>query len=743
MRKIFLLISFIVIFITVHGQAPVNDEPCGAIDITVQLADPISANCNPTIYQYANATTSIGIPNPSCQFGAPSIPNNIRDVWYKCTVPASGRLKIIPTFTDLSGFYNHMNVTVYSGSNCNGTGFMELGCSFSDLDYNNGNLIPMQPIVLTGLTVGSTLYVRLMNAFTNSGAVNVGSVNMCITDYNLSFPIIDNTSKVGIGTSIPYAKLDVAGSGIFRDNVIFAKSIELRESFKIPTGVTSGSVLISNSSGLASWANYTGINAWTLNASGINNTNLSSYVGIGTNSPAYPLNFANTAGDKISLAGSGTTSIGFGVQPGLMQLHTNTNNADIAFGYGSSTAFTERARIINNGMDGMVLKGRLLLQNGSTPLNVAQTPGVWLYKADNSNLLGFMGTQNNQNVGFFGGPTNGGWGFVYDAVNSRVGIGKDNPTSSLNVNGQVTIDQKNFGGYGGLLIKGNTPTNNYPNIAFSVKNNSNVDVVGAMLQGELANNALGSEAINLGLYTSEAGFGSLSQKMLIMGNGNVGLGVTPSYKLHLGAAANGLRIDGPATTGTGASSLSIGGTGDVVIDKPGQVGGRLIIKENGAIAVDGNTGTPKQILTSNGSGASPTWTAANNIITCGNSGISNYVDLNGTTIYNLSASDYTLNITVPTRVVLSYKHRTHDFCNIGECAGKWELFIYLDGVLRTSYYIVSQSYAAELHKFSDQTNGPDYFDLSPGTHTFTFKAQNVFNQPSIWSFIAHSTLMPL
>jgi Head domain of trimeric autotransporter adhesin len=256
-------------------------------------------------------------------------------------------------------------------------------------------------------------------------------------------------------------------------------------------------------------------------------------IGIGTANPDFPLSFANTPGDKISLTGNAATSIGFGVQPSLMQLHTNANNADIAFGYGSSTAFTERARIINNGMDGMVLKGRLLLQNGSTPLNVAQTPGVWLYKADNSNLLGFMGTQNNQNVGFFGGPTNGGWGFVYDAINSRVGIGKDNPTSSLNVNGQVTIDQKNFGGYGGLLLKGDAPGNNYPNIGFSIKNTSNADVVGAMLQGELANSAVGSEAINLGFYTAQTGFGSLSQKMVIMGNGKVGIGESnPGFPLN-------------------------------------------------------------------------------------------------------------------------------------------------------------------------------------------------------------------
>jgi hypothetical protein len=69
----------------------------------------------------------------------------------------------------------------------------------------------------------------------------------------------------------------------------------------------------------------------------------------------------------------------------------------------------------------------------------------------------------------------------------NIGIGTATPTSKLNVNGQLTIDQKNFGGYGGLLLKGDAPGNNYPNIAFTIKNNATtpVDAVAAMIQGDL------------------------------------------------------------------------------------------------------------------------------------------------------------------------------------------------------------------------------------------------------------------
>jgi hypothetical protein len=125
-------------------------------------------------------------------------------------------------------------------------------------------------------------------------------------------------------------------------------------------------------------------------------------------------------------------------------------------------------------------------------------------------------------VGFFGGPLL--WGFVYDAINSRVGIGTSTPTSLLNVNGQITIDQKNFGGYGGLLIKGNIPGSNFPNIGFSIKNSSSADIVSALISGDLVNSAAGSETIDLTFQTSQTGQGGITEKMRIKGNGFVGIG---------------------------------------------------------------------------------------------------------------------------------------------------------------------------------------------------------------------------
>ena len=70
----------------------------------------------------------------------------------------------------------------------------------------------------------------------------------------------------------------------------------------------------------------------------------------GNTSPIVPLSFASGTGNKISLYGNSTAShYGLGIQGGLLQIYTNASNADIAFGYGSSTSFTENMRIKGNG----------------------------------------------------------------------------------------------------------------------------------------------------------------------------------------------------------------------------------------------------------------------------------------------------------------------------------------------------------------------------------------------------------
>lgn len=85
--------------------------------------------------------------------------------------------------------------------------------------------------------------------------------------------------------------------------------------------------------------------------------------------PAYPLSFEEATGGKISFWQNGTNHYGIGIQSSLLQFFTDGSGADIAFGYGSSTAFSENMRIKGNGNVGIGVDpttGNKLQVNGKT-----------------------------------------------------------------------------------------------------------------------------------------------------------------------------------------------------------------------------------------------------------------------------------------------------------------------------------------------------------------------------------------
>ena len=232
-------------------------------------------------------------------------------------------------------------------------------------------------------------------------------------------------------------------------------------------------------------------------------------------------------------------------------------------------------------------KGALLPRMSSAQRTALTTSdGLTVYDTDTKSYWFVKGAVWTEMVSGAGGGSSP-WTISGTNINNintgNVGIGTVSPTSKLNVNGQLTIDQKNFGGYGGLLIKGDSPTNNYPNIGFSVKNQSGYDVVAGIIGGEITNNTDYDEAMNLQFMTYDPYNGTFIERMKIRADGYIGVGLNPSYKLHIGNAANSFRIEGPAVTG--GIAMSIGGLGNVVIDKPGIVGGRLTIKENGNVGI--------------------------------------------------------------------------------------------------------------------------------------------------------------
>lgn len=145
-----------------------------------------------------------------------------------------------------------------------------------------------------------------------------------------------------VGTTVT----DLSPSEIVPRLRLLSSPYSLLSSYAVSAGSVAGANVIS-ANNLA-----TNIGLWT--AAGNNVYRPSGNVGIGTSTPAFPLDFGATIGDKICLYPvGGANSYGLGIQGALLQLHTDTAGADIAFGYGSSASFTENMRIKGNGRVGI------------------------------------------------------------------------------------------------------------------------------------------------------------------------------------------------------------------------------------------------------------------------------------------------------------------------------------------------------------------------------------------------------
>ncbi len=183
------------------------------------------------------------------------------------------------------------------------------------------------------------------------------------------------TGKVGIGTASPTAPLHVTAlggnpdvNGIFNFNptntagqhaiiatrVAGAAAGDPFFSMDI-SGVVGWAMGVKNdNSGVAANQNFQIANTWNSLANPKMTITPAGNVGIGTATPMRPLSFSNTLGDKISLWGQvAGENFGFGIQNNLLQMYTNNSSSDIAFGYGSSAAFTETVRIKGSGRVGI------------------------------------------------------------------------------------------------------------------------------------------------------------------------------------------------------------------------------------------------------------------------------------------------------------------------------------------------------------------------------------------------------
>lgn len=448
--------------ICVSNNNTMADEPCNAGFFPIDAQDPLGQDCTPvTFYSWTGATLTPAIPNPSCI--APMPGSNVRDVWLKLRVPASGRVRINHT-------YNGTALAAYTAPSCSGP-FTELGCTFFGFNWTN-------------LTPNSIVYIRLMRYTGTGTALADGSAKICAAESN-QVPVANNSTKVGIGIDTPFAKLDVVGTGIFRDKVTVLGNLETRGDL-----IVAGNIL-----------------------SKYGNTKLPNNTSVGGQLSLDSLAFSNRLGNHISLYGGfgNSPQYGFGIQSGLFQIYSDGASTSIALGYGNSNAFNERARTINNGEVSFQTNGRLQIKTGS------QTAGLWLSNAANSANSAFIGLSSDNQVGFYGN-TGALFGLTMNTTTGNVGIGLNGaaaqvPLQFSNALGLTKISlyrgtygDLGIGAYPGELRLQNDIPNGKVSLGVVETTGSFTELAKAERNGAFAFSIFGSLWVNGTTYASDARF---------------------------------------------------------------------------------------------------------------------------------------------------------------------------------------------------------------------------------------------
>jgi hypothetical protein len=303
----------------------------------------------------------------------------------------------------------------------------------------------------------------------------------------------------------------------------------------------------------------TTIGIWTPN--GPNIYRPSANVGIGEPNPGIPLNFASATGSKISLSGNSGAHYGLGVQSNLMQLYSPDSNADIAFGYGSSTAFTETMRIKGNGNLGIgttnpvsklhVVGGSATIDSAAnTTLSVIQAEGagrVDISVASGTGAFSSSAVANDTVMRATTGKLHlqtgtGAAALSIDSANN-IGLGTNVSANKLDVRGKLSLgDAGPDAAYNGAL-----------QITRPTSGSQHINLV-----------KVGTRVWSMGYVPNENTFGigggtatdsSFNPQFRISTDGKVGIGVaSPAEILHVNGT---IRMNGTHATNSNPAYSSI------------------------------------------------------------------------------------------------------------------------------------------------------------------------------------------
>ena len=216
-----LLLTIIVFAYSIGAAQPVNDNPCGAIALS--LGTGVFASCTPSNPQsWTGATSIAGIADPGC--GTINVGTTINDVWFSFIANTTGNVLINTSAGGGGAAVTDGVIAVYTATSCsNFASFTLLAC-----DDDVGSV--RMPQINMPVTNGTIYYIRLWNFYVATDG-NIGGI--CVTN---APPPVDDNKKVGIGITYPQANLDVNGTLIVRGG-----------------NPASGKILTTDDNGLASW----------------------------------------------------------------------------------------------------------------------------------------------------------------------------------------------------------------------------------------------------------------------------------------------------------------------------------------------------------------------------------------------------------------------------------------------------------------------------------------------------------
>ena len=391
----------------------------------------------------------------------------------------------------------------------------------------------------TGITLENTAGGHRYALFAGSSNTYVGAGGFAIYDDTAStYALAVNAmGNVGIGKATAATALDVNGTVTatgFAGNGSGLTNLDAADL----TGTVADARLSSNVALLNANQAFTGTNGFSRN------------VGIGTSAPAYPLTFANVLGDKISLWGNSGSHYGLGIQGSLLQIHTYSASADIAFGYGESTNLTEVMRIKGTGNVGIgkAAPATALDVNGTVTATAFAGNGSGLTNLDAADLSGTVADARlSANVALCsGGNTFSGNQIV---SSGNVGLGTASPAERLTIAGATS--------YGtGLKVTGNATSGT----GITLENTGGGHKY-ALFAGSTAN---GVGAGGFAIYDDTTAFHALS----VNATGYVGIGkATAATALDVNGTvtATGFAGNGEGLTNLPAAAVAAAPPGMVLI----------------------------------------------------------------------------------------------------------------------------------------------------------------------------------